>query len=270
MTHKIKNLIKLLVENELSSLEKPEITVYFDMDGVLADFHGGLVHNKIVENSKKELDELFSQVPDLQGLPTDELREKFRGQQKDPVMAKLKKAWNKYRGLTYSFASQPGFFIGLEVLPGAKNMLNAAKNFTGKLPNILTAPIDSNPTCEKEKHEWADKNFKGMYNNFYCTQNKEKFANSRYDILIDDRLKFVNKFIANGGTTILHTSPEKSIKELEEIISDFSKINEISAIGVGTGAVQSSGKISGTGGNPLGGDMSGQYDILWSGNDEEK
>jgi len=264
MIHQIKKLIKLILENELENLKKPEITVYVDMDGVLADFYGALAYSDVISQSQKALDKLLSQKPELQGLLGDQLKEKFRGRQEDPVMAKLKKAWNKHIELTYSTASQPGFFLNLEMLPGAKEMLNAAYNLTGDLPNILTAPMESNPKCKEEKYEWVQKNIVGLYNNFYCTQNKEKFANSEFDILIDDRPKYTNKFISAGGSAILYTSAEQSIKELEEIVSSLKRIDEISAIGVGGGAVQSSGKVVGTGGNPLGGDMSGQHEIMWS------
>jgi len=265
MTYQIKKLIKLILENELEDLKKQEITVYVDMDGVLADFDGALAYNEAIEKSQKDFDKLLSQKPELQGLLGDRLKEKFRGRQEDPIMASLKKAWNKHRKLTYAAATQPGFFLNLGMLPGAKEILNAVYNLTGKLPNILTAPMESSPTCKGEKYEWVEKNIRGLYSNFYCTQNKEKFANSKFDILIDDRPKYTNKFSAAGGTVILHTSPEQSIKDLEDITSNLNRIDEIGAIGVGGGAIQSSGKVTGTGGNPLGGDMSGQHEVMWAG-----
>lgn len=97
-------------------------------------------------------------------------------------------------------------------------MLKVAYELTDKLPDILTAPMESNPKCEEEKFEWVIKNLNGLFDEFHCTQDKDHFAHSKFDILIDDRPKYVNKFRAAGGTAILHTDPSKTIKELKEIV----------------------------------------------------
>lgn len=47
--------------------------------------------------------------------------------------------------------------------------------------------------------------------------------------------------------------------------NDSRELEEVMAISTGGAGLTSSGQISGTGGNPLGGDMSDQHEIMWSG-----
>lgn len=60
--------------------------------------------------------------------------------------------------------------------------------------------------------------------------------------------------------------------KIKKIVEDTVRevIEEISAISGGGGALQSSDQISGTGGNPLGRDMSDQHEIMWSGDEPEE
>ena len=57
-------------------------------------------------------------------------------------------------------------------------------------------------------------------------------------------------------------------KLIEEIVNEA--LEEVNAISAGGGSLQPSGQVSGTGGNPLGRDMSDQYEIMWSGDEPEE
>jgi len=61
-------------------------------------------------------------------------------------------------------------------------------------------------------------------------------------------------------------------KSLEKLIEELAKeaLDEANAISAGGGSLQPSGQVSGTGGNPLGRDMSDQHEIMWSGDEPEK
>lgn len=218
----LNDLVKELVKEQLEAIKaQVYVKVYFDMDGVLADFEGSVHKDPRVVQAEKILNDLLQQEPDLAQLHNDDLRDALRGPQEDPLRKKIKKAFNQYRELSFAVASKPGHFLNLDMLPGVHQMLNVAAKLSGKLPDILTAPMESNPRCEEEKFDWVLKNLNGLFDEFHCTQNKDHFAHSKFDILIDDRPKYVNKFRAAGGTAILHTEPSKTIKELEEIVDSL-------------------------------------------------
>jgi len=219
----MKHLIKMMVEQVLDELiSSKEPTVYFDMDGVLADFQGKVEQDIAYQRAKQEFENLAAKAkPELLSVHTDDLKDIFKGRQEDPVMAKLKKLWNKKRNASYAVAGKLGHFKNLDILPGAKEMMMAAADLTRKKPHILTAPMESHSRCEEEKREWVDEHLAGLFDQFHCTQDKHNFANNEWDILIDDRPKYVNKFRDAGGTAILHVDPGETIQKLQELIANL-------------------------------------------------
>lgn len=262
----MKKLIKLMVEQVMDELVDPqEPTVYFDMDGVLADFQGGIENDAYYTDMQQKFTKLASKhKPELLKYHTDDLKNVFKGRQEDPVMALLKKVWNKRRSALYTAAGGLGHFRNLKLLPGAREMMQAAIRLAGKKPHILTAPMKSAPKCEEEKREWVDEHVGGLFDKFYCTQDKHLFAKSKWDILIDDRPKYVNKFREAGGTAIMHTEASKTIAELGEFIANLVDMNEVNAIGVGGAALASSGHVSATSAGSGWIDHEDEHEMMWS------
>lgn len=226
---KVKNLIEILVEQVLDELMEPqEPTVYFDMDGVLANFQGAIEKDEAYNKARSEFERLAKEyMPELLDYHSDELRAVFKGRQEDPIKAKLKKLWNKRRSASFTVAGKPGHFRNLEPLPGATEMMRYAAKLLGKKPHILTAPMESAPNCKEEKREWVDEHVAGLFDEFHCTQNKDHFAKSEFDILIDDRPKYINKFRAAGGTAIYYQGdPKATMNELEEIVAELKGQNQ--------------------------------------------
>ena len=189
--------------------------VWFDMDGVLADFDGELQKNEDLQKAKKILHDLISsKFKDYENLKDDQIKSKLKNDiatNPDSSLKELKKVFYNYNNLVYKIAGKPGFFKSLDILPGAIEMLDEAKRITGKLPNILTAPMGDesdpeNPSI-KEKKEWCEKNLSGKYNIIELTVDKGRVVKSKMDILIDDRQKYIDKFTSAGGTGILHKTP---------------------------------------------------------------
>ena len=195
-------------------------TVFFDMDGVLADFEKGTMQSHEVIEAKEKLDSILQGMPELANITEYELKNKLTGKQSDPKLVELKAAFREFNGARFKEADKEGFFENLEPMDGARMMLVKAREITGDLPNILTAPTEKNPDrCEKEKHNWMGKHFNGLFNEFICDKDKFHHA-SPHSILIDDREKYLNPFMDHGGIGILHKSPQKSMKMLEKIVSD--------------------------------------------------
>lgn len=226
----IKALIESLVENEIDGMgaaapppPPQSYTVYFDMDGVLADFDSGIQVDQRATQAREVYRKILNQFPEFKALPDDELKKRLAGPQADAGLKALKKAWNDYRQLKFIVAGKPGFFLNLAVMPGAEEMLRRSAELTGKMPNILTAPMESlGDRCAEEKLKWMQANFQGLFNEFYCTQEKAKFAGPQ-SILVDDRTKYTIPFEQKGGIAILHTSPEKSMMELENVLTTGQK-----------------------------------------------
>ncbi len=213
------------------SKEEKTWQVWFDLDGVLADFEGGLYKDEPIKLAKQRLDDLIDKdFPQYAGLKPDELKIKIKEDLlKDSTLKQLKSTFYAYNNLVYKIAGQDGFFANLNLLPGAYEMIEAATQITGVKPNVCTAPMgdenDPNNSSVIEKKEWVKKHFGDKINHVEVTLDKGRVVESKFDILIDDRQKYCDKFTAAGGTAIKHETPNSSnlaswkdtIKKLEMI-----------------------------------------------------
>ena len=156
--------------------------IYFDMDGVLADFEAGF---------------LKVSGQDLSLLPDDVFADK---ETKDKVFA------------------HPTFFIDLPVLPGAKDMVAYAMGYDADV-QILTATGYSNEDAVRaQKHKWIAKHFPEITEIHTVPKSTDKAQFAWPDvILIDDRLeKSIVPFRAKGGIGIHHTSPADTKRQLDQ------------------------------------------------------
>ena len=159
------------------------VIIYFDLDGVLADFDSGV----------KQLSGV-----DLSQTLTDTLSDKSL---KDRVF------------------THPTFFLDLELMPDAHDMVNYAKSY-GEV-KILTATGHSNEAAVKaQKEAWVRKHFSELeVHTVTKSEDKAKFAWPDI-ILIDDRLeKSVLPFRERGGIGIHHTSPARTKRELDRVFA---------------------------------------------------
>lgn len=225
MTNEIlKEFVQLVIEQqqETQGQTSSPVQVYLDMDGVLADFDKAIYSNKDYLNSKQTLNNVLKGMPELAKLSEDELKVRLRGPQKDPGLKALKSAFENYRSKKYEIAGKDGFFLNLEEMPGAKELINGVTAITGVKPNILTAPIQSSrETCEKEKSAWMQQHFGGLYNKFFCDLNKAKYAQRNPgNILIDDREKYTGPWERAGGTAIFYKgNASAALSELKKIVA---------------------------------------------------
>jgi len=226
--HRMRVLAGLI--NEADENIQEQIHVWFDLDGVLADMEGSLNSNAEMIALKEKLDKLVGEkFPDWANLSNDELKEKFKaGLEQDPNnvdLKELKKAHREYTNYVFKLAGKAGFYAGLTLMPGAVELVQKANQIVGKKPSILTAPAgnenDPNNPSVIEKKQWVNDNFGNLVDHIEVTTDKGRVVKSKYDILIDDRTKYVDKFTSAGGSAILYKDANQAAAEMQKIYDEL-------------------------------------------------
>lgn len=161
--------------------------IYFDMDGVLADFDRGIR-------------EFCGMEPAPQGeewSPGDDM----------PMWAKASKV--------------PHFYDRLELMPGAKDMFERVYGKYGDRCEILTGipkPHRGMVGSAEDKTTWVRRILSEdiVVNTVYKEQ-KPQFCTGRDCILIDDLKRNIDAWEANGGTGILHQDAVSTLMKLENM-----------------------------------------------------
>ena len=173
------NIDNIIYYGNRSSWENIDMTskVYVDMDGVIADFFTALAEFRKVNHWKDQGEiTLDTSIKELQGT---------------------------------------NFFETLPVFPFAKKLVDLVKSYTGGDYYINTSPLrDDLENSRKYKTKWLKKHdFKP--NDIIVTKRKESYAVDKVtgvpNILIDDRPKNLEKWVARGGIGIRYQANEDSL-----------------------------------------------------------
>jgi len=146
--------------------------IFFDMDGVLADFAKG--------------------VRELAGIPGFSDIEKHTKEEDDAM-------WERIRGVEH-------FYLRLDPLEGAVEMLNKVMaEYPGKC-EILTGipkPWRGIVSSGEDKIAWMRKYFGGsMPVNIVLSEEKPDYCRGAGSLLIDDMRKNIREWVKAGGTGI--------------------------------------------------------------------
>jgi len=160
--------------------------IYFDMDGVLADFDRGIRELCNIE----PLDQAHkTEVDD------------------DKMWAAIKNVGH--------------FYDNLEIMPGAKHMYNVIYNrYPGSCEILSGIPKSRRgiETAGEDKEKWAHRLIDRNINvNIVYREEKKNYVTGRDCILIDDLEKNIKEWETCGGTGILYKSPEETLQRLKEI-----------------------------------------------------
>ena len=161
--------------------------IYFDMDGVLADFDCGVIE--------------FCGLP----APPPGKGWSIIG---DDVM------WAKVREI-------PHFYDRLEPMPGAKEMFDLVYDRFGERCEILSAvprPERGIVGAKEDKIRWMRRHFpEQIVVNIVLRKEKPLFCKGKGSILIDDFSDNIRKWEKNGGTGICHKSPAETLAALRKM-----------------------------------------------------
>ena len=169
-------------------------TVYLDMDGVLADFFGGVEKMYGVEHWKQ-----------LTNDKTKDLK---------------KEVIDRITGTDF-FATLPKF-------QSADELINIVQKFTGGKFSINTSPLrGDNENSGKYKKVWISNNIE-QPDDIIVTGRKETYAKDKGtgtpNILIDDRPVNIQRWQAAGGYGILYQANRDSLDKVKKGLEDYVKV----------------------------------------------
>ena len=178
--------------NEDMTDAKP--TVYLDMDGVLADFFGGVEKMYGFEHWKQ-----------LTNDKTKDLK---------------KEVIDRITGTDF-FATLPKF-------QSADELIDMVKKFTGGKFSINTSPLrGDHENSGKYKKVWISNNIE-QPNEIIVTGRKESYAKDKGtgtpNILIDDRPVNIERWQAAGGYGILYQANRDSLDKVKKGLEGYAKI----------------------------------------------
>tara|TARA_Y100000592_G_scaffold100842_1_gene183214 strand:- start:1035 stop:2207 length:1173 start_codon:yes stop_codon:yes gene_type:complete len=181
---------KLYNEN----MENAKPTVYLDMDGVLADFFGGVEKMYGVEHWKQ-----------LTNDKTKDLK---------------KEVIDRITGSDF-FATLPKF-------SSADSLIEMVKKFTGGNFSINTSPLrGDHENSAKYKKLWISNNIEKP-DDIIVTGRKESYAKDKGtgtpNILIDDRPVNVQRWQAAGGYGILYQANKDSLDKVKKGLEGYAKV----------------------------------------------
>ena len=176
------------------SMEDAKPIVYLDMDGVLADFFGGVEFLYGVEHWKQ-----------LTNDKTKDLK---------------KEVIDRITGTD--------FFAVLPKFPTADGLIDMVKKFTGGNFSINTSPLrGDHENSAKYKKLWIQNNIETP-DSILVTGRKETYAKDKAsgtpNILIDDRPVNIQKWQAAGGYGILYQANRDQLNKVQKGLEDYGKV----------------------------------------------
>ena len=181
-----------LYNEEDMAQKKP--TVYLDMDGVIADFFGGVEQMYGVKHWK----ELTSV--------------KTGGELKQEVIDRI---------------TGSDFFSTLPKFTTTESLIDIIKKFTGGKFSILTSPLrGDHDNSAKWKKVWINQNIEQPQETI-VTGRKEKYAvtDGVQNILIDDRPVNIERWQGRGGYGILYQANRDPLTKVEQALKQYGEKN---------------------------------------------
>ncbi len=164
---------------------KTDYKIFLDMDGVFADFSGGI-------------EKIF---------PEPHSEEKY---ETDPKYKK--EMWKKIG----EYQKEGGeLWYGLDMMSDGQELWDYVKKHN---PTFLSATGRSrHKETADEKRRWLDDKFGNVPAIFVKAAAEKHKEADKHHILIDDKMKAIDPWVNAGGIGILHTSAEETIRRLKDL-----------------------------------------------------
>ncbi len=156
--------------------------IYIDLDGVLANFGKGAK-------------DLVGTNPDTDGV-------ELNNKQKTKIFREV------------------DFFTNLEMMPGAKQMVEKLREY-GEIAILSSTGHTDADRIGGEKRGWVKRHF-GDIHTITVPKSGDKANYASPDaILIDDRTKSTEPFAAAGGHAVLHKSVNSTLLQVDQLVKDL-------------------------------------------------
>lgn len=174
----------------MKNLDTPTYTCFIDLDGVLANFSGKVA--ELMGFTLTEGDEISTH----------------------PKFEK-KQMWK----LIHNHDSHTPFFYSLEEMSDAHELFDfILEYFDHDDIAILSASGHTPVDAPQQKRRWVRKHF-GDYTSHIVAKSPDKAAYATPTaILIDDRDKSIDPWVAAGGIGILHKNAKDTIEQLKKLL----------------------------------------------------
>jgi len=234
--------MKLLLENWRKFLkeEKGRVNIFLDMDGVLVNFPD-TVKDEIKKNNLLSPEEVHPTSKSGRALLRKLQKLQFSSEQIEDLYNQVEikfqegGLYNQNEKIMRSYifkvlTNNKGLWLRMEELEGATALVDEVFNLADEV-FVLTAQVDEQ--SEEAKREWIGSHFPQINpNNINVDRDKGGrlrqlisdgvVSEDDLNILIDDRVKYLNSFINAGGTGIQydHRSPNVAIEELKAVVGN--------------------------------------------------
>jgi len=109
-------------------------------------------------------------------------------------------------------------FMDLDLMPGALELIQECKSLNVPIEILSsTSNIDDHRAVSCQKAFWLGRNNIAFKSNFVPGGDKKAEFAAPWNILIDDSTYVTELYRAAGGTTILHTDLNTTVKKLHEL-----------------------------------------------------
>lgn len=179
-----------------------DVALYLDMDGVFVDFD-------------KAAEEIVG--PELFQM----LHKVFHGHISPSDLSKL-----EHNKMCDIMINTPNFWQDLHWMSDGKELFTYIKStFKANRIGVATAPLKGDQRCCQGKWEWIQNNFKIIdQRNYFCTTAKWNCVgkmNGTYQVLIDDKLKNIERWRAKGGIGLHHSSTADTIRQIKTLLNSL-------------------------------------------------
>lgn len=122
------------------------------------------------------------------------------------------------QGMWKMIMADRDFFISLEMMPGARDLWEYAKQYK---PRFLTG-APPGLRSQSQKREWVVKHFGPEHETIVLPKKEKPNYSGHYKVLVDDLPANIEAWVAKGGAGVLHTDPWSTIDQLEELRKQYS------------------------------------------------